>query len=248
MASSARLGFGTLLKVGDGGVGAGVKAFVEWGTTNAKIRIRWKVAGTAGNGKNITVAVSGASYVLTTLDSSAISITVPTTATVAQVIAYLYTNANFNLYWEADYGATPGDGSSTITARTVTPTASGTNGTEVFTSIAEVKSIGGFNLSLATPEVTHMESVDGVREYLAGLKDAGDLTVGVNFLPTSATHTGLMADLKAGTIRNLKLVLPNNWGTYDFTGFCSNFGLAIDMESAIQANLTFKLNSYPVLS
>lgn len=242
--SLATAGFGTLLKRGDGGVGAGAKASVEWGTSNAKIRIKWGVAGTVGNGKNITVVVSGGSYVYTTLDSTAISITVPTTATVAQVIANLYQQANFDTYWDADFGASPGDGSGTITARTVTPTAGGTDGTEVFTTIAEIRDIVGPQRQQSIIEVTHMESPGAYREYIASLLDAGEVTFPMNFTNV-ASQTNIIADLENRVRRNFQLVFSASTGTvtYSFAALVTNFEHSFATEDSIMANVTLKVSS-----
>jgi hypothetical protein len=247
--SSAVAGIGTTLAVGDSGVGAGTAASVEWGTTTAKIRIKWNQAGTAGNGKNITVVVSGSSFVTTTLTSSAISITAPTTATVAQVIAYLYANETFQQYWDADYGATPGDGSGTITARTVTPTAGGTNGTEVFTAIAEVKSLSGPNLSAAVIDVTNMDSTNRTREFITSLIDPGELTFQINFLPGNVGQKGIFNDMVAGTRRNYKITWSDAAGTtWTFAGLVTSFQPSSALEEALSASLTVKVTGLPLWS
>ncbi len=245
VASVATSGFGTLLAAGDGGVGAGVKAFVEWGTSNQKIRIMWNTAGTAGNGKNITVVVSGSSYVYTTLTSTAISITVPTTATVAQVIANLYQQANFALYWQADFGATPGDGSGTITARTVVPTASGTNGTEVFTNIAEVKSISGPNFQVGFADITHMESPSAVREFLPTLTDPGEISLTCNFLPDNSTHDAMRVDMIARTKRNFTMTMTDTGGAtiWSFSGYYSQLQLTTPLDGPAEITIGVKLTS-----
>lgn len=235
-------GFGTLLKRGDGGVGAGAIANVEWGSTNAKIRIKWHEAGTAGNGKNITVVVSGSSYVYTTLTSSEISITVPTTATVAQVIANLYQQANFDLYWDADFGATPGDGSGTITARTVTATAGGTNGTEVFTTIAEVTGIRLNGRTLELIDATHMESPNAHREFLPSLLDSGEVQMDLNFLPANAQQAGLETDRAARTRRNFQLVWTDTGGTtYQFAGYVTGFDVSAVIDDKLSGTATIKI-------
>lgn len=244
-ASEATSGFGCLLKKGDGGVGAGVQAFVEWGTSTAKIRIKRKVAGTAGNGKNVTVAVTGSSFIATTISDSAVSITAPTSATVAQVIAFLYQQSGFSTYWDADYGASPGDGTGTITARTVTATASGTDGTEVFTNVAEVKSISGPNTQTATVDTTHMESPDNTREFLPTLIDPGDLSFNVNFLPGNATHQGLRADQKARTRRNWKLVFTDAAATtFSMAGYVTGVNITAEIEGVLMGAITLKLTSF----
>lgn len=245
-ASTATSGFGCLLKAGDGAGSAATQASVEWGSSNAKIRIKFSQAGTVGNGKNITVVVSGSSYVYTTLTSSAISITVPTTATVAQVIANLYQQAVFEQYWDADFGATPGDGSGTITARTVTPTAGGTDSTEAFTSIAEVQSISGPNMQSSVIDITHMESPNNTREFLPTLIDPGELSFAVNYLPAATTHINLKADLLARTKRNWRLTYTNSAGTtIGFAGYVVQLGPQAEIESQLKANISIKLTSFP---
>lgn len=240
--SVATAGFGTLLKRGDGGVGAGTQASVEWGSGNAKIRIKWGVAGTAGNGKNITVVVSGSSYVYTILTANEISITVPTTATVAQVIANLEQQAVFDANWSADFGATPGDGSGTITARTVTATSGGTNGTEVFTTIAELKSIVGPQLGQDVIEVTHMESPNAYREYIASLLDAGEMSATMNFTNV-ASQSAVITDLENRTRRNFQLVFVTAAATltYSFAALVTGFEFNFQIEEAIAADLTLKI-------
>lgn len=244
--SSATSGFGTLLKRGDSGVGAGTAAFVEWGTSDAKIRIKWHKAGTAGNGKNITVAVSGSSFVTTTISSTAVSITAPTTATVAQVIAYLYANETFQEFWDADYGATPGNGSGTITARTVTATASGANGTEVFTTIAEVKTISGPNMSASVIDVTNMDSQDNTREFITSLIDPGELSFTLNFLPGNTQHQDIITDMQERNRINYQLVWTDTAGTtWSFQGIVTSFQPSSATEDALTASVTIKVTGFP---
>ncbi len=186
--------------------------------------------------------VSGASYVYTTLDSTAISITVPTTATVAQVIANLYQQANFLQYWDADFGATPGDGSCTVTARTVTPTSGGAAGTEVFTTIAEVQGISGPSISQSPIEVTHMESPDAYKEYIAGLLDAGEISFPVNFTNVAA-QTSVITDCEARSRRNFQLIFTASTGTvtFSFAAFITSIDFDFPMEDKISANISLKV-------
>lgn len=245
-ASVATSGFGCLLKVGDGGVGAGTRAAVEWGTTNQKIRIRWFQAGTEGNGKNVTVVVSGSTFATTEISANAVSITAPTTATVAQVVAYLYANETFQQYWDADFGATPGDGSGVITARTVTATSGGAAGVEVFSNVAEVKSISGPNMQTQIIDVTHMESDNNTREFLPTLIDPGEISFTVNFLPGNTSHSNLKLDQKNRTKRNFKLVFTNSAATtYSFAGYVTSIGITAEIESVLEASITIKLTSWP---
>lgn len=237
--SNAASGFGTLIKIGDSGVGAGVKSFKTWGTVNTSIRISVKLAGTAGNGKSITVASSGSSFVKTTLTSSAISITVPTTATVAQVVAWLYTDATFVSYWEADYNAV-GDGSGVCPAQTVTVTAGGTNGTEIFTTIAEVQSINFSGMTQQYVDVTHMESPSGFREEIPTFKDPGTVDVQLSYVPSNAVQKSIIADNIANTLRNFTVTLPDA-SHWDFAAYIANFSFQSPHDGKLSASIQLKI-------
>ena len=62
-------------------------------------------------------------------------------------------------------------------------------GTEVFTTIAEVKEISGPSISVDTVELTTHSSSGAWKEYLPTLIDAGEVTFDVNFIPTNATQS-----------------------------------------------------------
>ena len=69
---------------------------------------------------------------------------------------------------------------------------------EVFTTIAEVRTIKWDNYKLDTVEVTNMDSPDFYKEYIPTLLDAGELSADVNYLestsdttPVSYTHLTL---------------------------------------------------------
>lgn len=237
--SDAISGFGTLIKIGDGGVGAGAQAYVAWGTTTASIRIKWRVAGVAGNGKNITVVVSGASYVKTILTADEISVTVPTTAKVSEVIAWLYQDDTFQQYWEADYNAV-GDGTGTITARTVTATASGSDGTEIFTTISEVQSINFSGITQQYIDVTHMESPSGFREEIPTFKDPGTVDVQLSYVPSDAVHQGILTDQTANTLRNFRIYMPDN-SFWAFSAYIANFGFNAPFDGKLSASLQLKI-------
>jgi len=240
----ASIGYGCLLKRGDGGIGAGTKASVEWGSTNQKIRIKWKTAGTAGNGKNITVVVSGSSFVNTAIDSTQVSITAPTTATVAQVIAYLYSIPEFDLYWDADYGATPGDGSGTITARTVTATAGGTEGAEVFTTVAKVKGFTGPTLESQLADATTLDSVSGVMEFLPTLINPGQLSFRCLMEPTNTQQQGMRSDLINRVIRNFRITLSNAAASViPVSAIVTRFGISAELTDALLIDCSLQITS-----
>ena len=71
---------------------------------------------------------------------------------------------------------------------------------EVFTTIAEILSIGGPSLTAGTVDATSMESLDRYAEFIAGLKDGGEVSFTIAFIPTEPTHrvtTGFLADFNS---------------------------------------------------
>lgn len=230
--------YGTLLQRGDGGVGAGVKASVEWGTANQKIRIKAKYAGTAGNGKNITVVVSGSTFVTTSITANEVSITAPTTATVAMVIAYLYQNATFDANFDADYGATPGDGTGIITARTVTATSGGTNGTEVFTTIEGIKNLSGPTFSTEEIDITNHTSPSAYRERLPSFKSGGEVSADLLYNPDDVTHEALFVDFENRSLRNFKTILTNTGAmTYGFAAYVMGMEVQAPIDNALMVSV-----------
>lgn len=250
-ASEATSGFGCLLKAGDGGVGAGTQASRTVSTSNQQIIIKAKEAGAAGNSKTCSIVVSGNNTAFSiSVSTSSVTITSATdgsgvaTTKVGYAISKLYENSTFADNWQATTGA--GDGSGVLVAAASAALTGGADGTEVFTTIAEVKSISGPNTSSQVIDVTHMLSDDNTREFLPTLIDPGEMSFGLNFLPASTTHTNLREDQKNRTRRNWKLVFTDSAATtYSFAGYVVGFSITSEIESALQAQCSIKLTSWP---
>ena len=66
-----------------------------------------------------------------------------------------------------------------------------------YQELAEIHHITGPTLKRDVPDVTHMKSPDGYKEFLAGLKEGGDVTIEGNWVPDDATQrasTGLLSE------------------------------------------------------
>jgi predicted secreted protein len=128
----------------------------------------------------------------------------------------------------------------------------GGNPTETFTTIAEVKDIKGPGLELSTEEVTNHSSTGGWKEYVATLLDAGEVSFDMNFIPTSATQSqtsGLVKDMKNKTLRNFKLVFPDNGNTtWSFSAYVTKFEVDEPVEGILGASCTLKITGQPTLA
>ncbi len=92
---------------------------------------------------------------------------------------------------------------------------------EVFSTLAEVRSISGFGQKAGLVDMTNLDSLNKAMEYIAAMSDGVQMTVECNWIPTNASQslaTGLVADQISGVTRDFKLVLPGAFGTFSFSG------------------------------
>lgn len=123
-------------------------------------------------------------------------------------------------------------------------------GTEVFTTIAEVRSIGALALTVELIDVTNHSSTGGYKELLPSFKDAGQVTADLNFLPSDATQSptsGLINDFDNRTKRNFRIVFPNIAATtVTFAAYITNFSVNAPIDDRLSAALTLKITGAPV--
>lgn len=120
---------------------------------------------------------------------------------------------------------------------------------EVFTTIANVTSISGPSFALDTIDVTAHDSANGIREFVAGLVDVGEISLDLNFDPSETTHTGLRDDLINRIARHFKLVFPVSPAvTWSFTALVTAFSLNEPMDDKLSGSVTLKISGLPTFS
>lgn len=114
-------------------------------------------------------------------------------------------------------------------------------GTEVFTTVAEVKDITGPSVTVDTIEVTSQDSPGATKEYIASLKDGGEVSFPMNFV-NSVAQDALVADMNNRTRRNFKLVTTHTIPkTASFTGFITAMGHSFPVADVAQRDVTIKI-------
>lgn len=89
----------------------------------------------------------------------------------------------------------------------------GTDNTEAtLTELVEVVDTTFPQDEVEEVDATHLQSPGRRREFIAGLIDAGEVTVNLNYLPGSATDLLLTAAKEAGTTRSVRFVIPSEAG------------------------------------
>lgn len=120
---------------------------------------------------------------------------------------------------------------------------------ETFTALAEVTDITGPGMSRELPDATHMKSPGGWREFLGGLKDAGEITVECNHLPNNETHgaeSGVLSLFASGERRAWRIKFPvSPEKIWEMDAVVSAFEPSFPVEDKLMLSVTLKVSGQP---
>lgn len=131
-------------------------------------------------------------------------------------------------------------------------------------TVAEVRNVGGPSLSRDAPEATNMDSDDGYKEFVKGLKDGGEVSFEVNLLPGSENDDtpgnlrlghnatdGLLSDFaNDDTIDSWRLVFPGPASppvSWDFDAILTAFETDEPVDDVMTGSCTLKVTGKPLL-
>jgi predicted secreted protein len=114
-----------------------------------------------------------------------------------------------------------------------------------YIKIAELQTIQRSGSKSDLADVTNMESIGGYREYLATLRDAGDVSFSGNYIPNDATQQQLQTLFDGATLSAWQIVLPpgdgypTSLGTWAFNAYVASndYDLPHDKEGKISGKL-----------
>lgn len=108
-------------------------------------------------------------------------------------------------------------------------------------AIGEINSIDGPTKSRETIEVTRLEDVDGYRQYIAGLREPGTVTLNMNF--TRENYDKLNTDFESDTIQSYAIELPDEDETvFTFSGFVTELPISIPIGDKITCDVTIQIS------
>jgi predicted secreted protein len=114
-----------------------------------------------------------------------------------------------------------------------------------FRKISEVRSMSGPTMSKDTIDVTSMDSEGGYREYITGFKDAGEVTLTMNF--TNEAWNQMLTDYNSGTINWYRATFANiEKTTIAFEASVSGIPIDAPADDAITFEATLRISG-PVL-
>jgi predicted secreted protein len=115
-------------------------------------------------------------------------------------------------------------------------------------AIAELTNIGSPKLTAGEIDVTSMDSADGYKEFIQGLRDGGEVGIEGNFISSDTNgQIGLVADFNAGTVQAFVITFPDGT-TWTFSGFVKGFELNdAEVEGKLGFKASIKVTGKPVL-
>jgi len=117
----------------------------------------------------------------------------------------------------------------------------------VWTQMAEINSINGPNKSRATIDVTSLDSSGGYREFIASFRDAGEVTLNMNF--TLDTFDDMNVDFEAEAANDYQIILPDTGNTtFDFSGLVTAIGMAVPLDDKVSSDVTIKITGQVTLT
>lgn len=141
----------------------------------------------------------------------------------------------------AAFGARVFNSSNALTSQGMTIAAGNGASPEVFTTIAEVSSIDGPTGQAPEIDVTDLSST--AREFVFGLKDEGEITLDLNYIPTNTQHDQLRTDKNAGTLRNYRITFTNSpANTWTFGAYVKGLSISNAVDNVTKASVTLRLS------
>lgn len=123
---------------------------------------------------------------------------------------------------------------------------------EVFTALAELLNLSGPGITMESVDTTHAASVNAWKTAIAGLLDAGEVTVDLAFLPADGTQdntTGLLSKMIGRAAANFQLIFPDGSATqWAFPALVTGFEPTEPLEDRATASVTLKISGAPTLA
>jgi predicted secreted protein len=113
--------------------------------------------------------------------------------------------------------------------------------------LAEVNSITGPTMTRDFIDVTSLDSTGGYREFITGFRDAGTISLSMNF--TRDSYDLMLTDFESPTANNYEIILPDvDVTSFEFEGLVTEVPLTIPTDDKITADVTIKITGQVVMN
>jgi len=122
-------------------------------------------------------------------------------------------------------------------------------GGSTYVAIGQVKDISGPGTVRGTIEVTDHDS-SGWREFVAGLRDGGDVTFTVGYDNANTQHAALLTSMGSDVVPTWELTLNMTSGTaiWTFAGQVTAFNASTPVEGENTIDITIKVSGAATLT
>ncbi len=119
--------------------------------------------------------------------------------------------------------------------------ATASNSEGAWVPIAEINSITGPGMSRDTIDTTTLDTKDGYRTFITGFRNAGTMTLAMNFTQTS--YLLMKGDFEGNDAISYQVVLPDTEETViEFDGLVTEIPLTIPTDDKITADVTIQIS------
>lgn len=107
--------------------------------------------------------------------------------------------------------------------------------------IAEVTSVKGPGKKRETIEVTNLRSIDGYKEFISGLRDGGNISLGMNFF--RGGYDLMEEDFEDDDLKSYQIILPDPDETsFEFEGLITELPLNVTTKDQITMDVTIQVS------
>lgn len=114
----------------------------------------------------------------------------------------------------------------------------------VFLELGEITAVTPPPMSRDTVDATHMQSPEKWREFIAGLKDGGEISMDLNFIPASETDVRLREAQTEDKPSPVEIEFPNG-SVWSFKAFCTGYEPDVPLDDKMTATCTWKVTGKP---
>lgn len=112
--------------------------------------------------------------------------------------------------------------------------------------LAQVRSITGPGVSFDDVDTTCLDSSTNYRTFVAGLGDGGEVTLGLVYDPTHASHKILASAALGRTTKTFTVYHGSSTGDTDvFEAYVKGVSREIPMDNVITCDVTLKVDGNP---
>lgn len=108
------------------------------------------------------------------------------------------------------------------------------------TYVAEVVSITPPGMTRDTVEVTHLESDGMWKEYIPSLKDAGEASITINYVPAVAASDALMTAFNTDSAQSFTILFPSGTVKMTFSAIVTGYEIGDLVDDKMSATFTVK--------